>query len=92
VLEVKSRQLRPECHSMDMGRGDSAPSHKRLVAMVGVVVTCHSWAWTLVPPIHLERGPVLGFKPSGAVLLVGTHGRNVRLFKLEHLPLLLVLS
>jgi len=57
---------------------DCAPSLNRLVAIVGVVVTCHSWAWTVVPPSHLERGPVLGFKPSGAVLLAGTHGRNVR--------------
>ena len=65
---------------MDIVRGGCAPSLNRLVAMVGVVVACHSWAWTLVPPSHLERGPVLGFKPSGAVLLAGTHGRNVRLF------------
>jgi len=50
----------------------------KTVANVGVVVTCHSWAWTLVPPSHVERGPALGFKPSGAVLLAGTHGRNVR--------------
>jgi len=57
-----------------------------------VIKTCsHSWRCGHMPllemdigsTISLERGPVLGFKPSGAVLLAGTHGRNVRLFKPE---------
>jgi len=50
---------------MDIVRGGCAPSLNRLVATVGVVVACHSGAWTLVPPSHLERGPGLGFKPRG---------------------------
>jgi len=70
---------------------DCCPSHKDLQPRSGAVITCHSWAWTLVPPSHLEKGPVLGFKPRGAVLLVGTHGRNVRLFQTEQLTLLPVI-
>jgi len=64
---------------------DCSPGCKDLWPLLGIVVACHSWAWTLVPPSHVERGPVLGFKPRGAVVLAGAHGRNVRSFQPEQL-------
>jgi len=61
---------------------------------VGVIVplvlkTCsHGWRCGHMPLLGMDIGstistgwgPVLGFKPRGAVLLVGTHGWNVWLF------------
>jgi len=52
--EIKGRQLRLDCHSMDIV-GLIVPLVKiDLSPRLGIVVTCHSWAWTLVPPSQLD--------------------------------------